>query len=109
MVKVDRGSIVGLNDALDIGNERAISPPKRVIGSMKGACYSPLAPPFSQEEMLALASQWTSQLDRPAARVFHPHSIERFHLNICQFHSSTCSAVSWLPNGLELSRPDALG
>jgi hypothetical protein len=76
IVEEDLRPVVGLDDALEVGQEGSITATMWVVGASELSGDASLAAPLGQEEELALGVIRASQIRAPTSRVGEPDAIK---------------------------------
>src|SRR5215208_1519749 len=92
VVEEDLRPVVGLDNALEVGQEGAVAATVGVVRASEAPCDAPLATPLGQEEELAFGVVRACQVRTPAIRVREPDTIERL-----QPHSASLQSSSPVP------------
>src|SRR5689334_21471908 len=77
IVEEDDRAVVGLDDSLEVGNERLIRSSSRVVRPLKPAGNPSLTPALSQIEVLLLRSKGSRGGDLPPSGVGEAYAVER--------------------------------
>jgi hypothetical protein len=86
IIEENLGSVVGLDDSLEIRQIGPITAARRVVCSAKSTANPSFSASLGDEEVLSFISVWWRKADAPSLGIAEANSIERFELNVCRLH-----------------------